>query len=328
MRPFYLFRSRFLTFFLCATWSLFFQSPIHADHSVVTYEFSGGRFGDNLLSYLHAKWFSYEKNLPFLYKPFPYSESLALHDLEIHFRNRKLRKKLHLSPTFKVSSKSWNIFSKVPFFSFCYVCPYFPEDKIEIEEGKFYSFEVDWKNPAFRNMLKKMIRPKNDLNIVKPPKNIISVALHIRDGGGFDQGAYRLEIPLKFPPLSFYIDGLKQVLETYPNKKIYCHIFTDAINPKQILDQIQKNLPLDAPIDFNYRKETNSHDQNVLEDFFSLFEFDILIRPQSNFSVIPSLIKDYALVYSPKKFSSDLSQIYITEACIETNQEQYLRLLQ
>ena len=54
-------------------------------HSAVTYEFSNGRFGDNLLTYFHAKWISYQAGIPLLYKPFPYAEQLVFSATEGKF---------------------------------------------------------------------------------------------------------------------------------------------------------------------------------------------------------------------------------------------------
>src|SRR5579862_7273227 len=84
---------RFIVFFFSLSLSLFASDA-------VTYEFTGGRLGDNLLSYLHAKWISHTRQIPLLYKPFPYSSELCLHDIEIPYT---LDSSLDL-----------------------YVCPYFP----------------------------------------------------------------------------------------------------------------------------------------------------------------------------------------------------------
>ena len=51
----------------------------------VTYTFSGGRFGDNLISYLHAKWVAYRAGVPLLYKPFGYSGMLVMDEEEERF---------------------------------------------------------------------------------------------------------------------------------------------------------------------------------------------------------------------------------------------------
>ncbi|HEV7737800.1 MAG TPA: hypothetical protein VGO47_10580, partial [Chlamydiales bacterium] len=62
-------------YFCIITFSLFLHSLCANPDSTqaITYEFSGGRFGDNLLAYFHAKWVSYKYNIPFFYKEFPYS---------------------------------------------------------------------------------------------------------------------------------------------------------------------------------------------------------------------------------------------------------------
>jgi hypothetical protein len=97
--------------------------------------------------------------------------------------------------------------------------------------------------------------------------------------------------------LSFYIEAINKALEILPERSIYCYVFTDAKDPASLVQQIQKQVRGD--IQFDYRKENNFYNRNVLEDFFSLFAFDVMIRSQSNFSIVPCLLKDYALVISP-----------------------------
>ena len=64
------------------------------------------------------------------------------------------------------------------------------------------------------------------------------------------------------------------------------------------------------------RSSDNSHDTDILEDFFSLSNFDSLIYPQSNFSMIPALIHDFATsctVISGLKMNEMKSHIRIDE---------------
>ena len=42
----------------------------------------GGRLGDNILDYTHAKWISYKWGIPLLFQPFQYSDHFAFHDHE------------------------------------------------------------------------------------------------------------------------------------------------------------------------------------------------------------------------------------------------------
>ena len=68
--------------------ALLFAMTLHAEE-VITYELSDGRFGDNLLSYLHAKWISHEKKIPLLYKPFTFSNELIKGIIGIVLRVKK-----------------------------------------------------------------------------------------------------------------------------------------------------------------------------------------------------------------------------------------------
>ena len=273
--------------------------------AAVTYEFSGGRFGDNLLTYLHAKWLSYHYQIPLIYRPFSYSSELVLDDKEIRESlEDKSRHHIdldHQHPIPLAASSS------------VFVCPYFPEIEWELKRQSYFYFKVDWKNEGFRKIVREMISPKKNLQLVFPPQDVLSVAIHLREGGGYDDEGHKLAHPLKTPPLTFYSDSLIKVLDLFPGQPIYCHIFTDALQPPVLIEKIQHMLPPNAPIVFNYRKENNRHDSNVLEDFFSLLNFDILIRAESNFSIVPSFINDYAVVCFPATYSIQGSLVKIEE---------------
>ena len=86
--------------------------------------------------------------------------------------------------------------------------------------------------------------------------------------------------------------------QLFERKSLYCYLFTDASDPAKYVKEIKQALPSDLPIFLDYRSQGNSHDQHVLEDFFSFFQFDALIYPQSNFSMIPALIHDYTATYT------------------------------
>ncbi len=266
----------------------------------ITYTFSGGRFGDNLIAYLHAKWFSYESDVPLLYKPFPYSSQLALHDCELLFSSADLQyvQQINMLRGVELAGNS-------PYISKLYVCPYFPECQWERENtfgpygGAWSYFDINWKDPGFRAVLKEVLAPKQIGSLVTPPKDTINIAIHLRNGGTYDQGDFALHFLTKFPSLDFYAEGLLQIIALFPNKPLYCYLFTDAVNPGEWAEKIRSRIPPEVPICFDFRAHNNTHDQNILEDFFSLFLFDVLIHPQSNFSLIPPLIHDYAVVYAP-----------------------------
>ena len=182
-------------------------------------------------------------------------------------------------------------------------------------------FQVDWKDPGFRKILQEVVAPKHPRKLTLPPQNTINIAVHFREGGGYDTGNFRLGFLTKFPPLSFYIEGLLEIIELFQGKPLYCYLFSDALNPSQIIEQFKQSIPITTQIVFDCRAENNLHDANVLDDFFSLFHFDVLIHPQSNFSVIPSLIHDYAVTYTPLSGHLQESAVIIDKIKLEINEE-------
>lgn len=277
----------------------------------VTYSFSGGRFGDNLLSYLHTKWIAYQHQVPLLYRPFEYSSELMLSSLE---------KPLLGAEPFE----SWPPSEFNP--SAIYLCPYFPEDLWE--RNRLYQYtcwEVNWKDPAFRKEALAHIAPNHPVDLILPPSGKISIALHFREGGGFDFSIEQW--PVKLPGVDFYVQGLLKVMELTENRPLFCQVFTDARHPYAFIERLQQALPASSPIEFRARRGRNRHNKNVLEDFFSLFHYDILIRPQSNFSIIPSLLHDYAICYYPVNGEQIGKTSIVTETRTEVQQDLLQKIL-
>ena len=73
---------------------IFLSGQVLAKKVYLTYDLPGGRFGDQLLSYMHAKWLSYTYDLTLLYKPFIYSEALMVDDEEKKFSDKKSFRKI------------------------------------------------------------------------------------------------------------------------------------------------------------------------------------------------------------------------------------------
>ncbi len=295
----------------------------------VSYEFSGGRFGDNLLAYLHAKWFAFEHNLPLLYRPFNYSDQLKIHDADRHFSNPP-------SPAYRTPVWRWPMKHSTA-LNVIYMCPYFPDNLREntsIEQAASFveqrNFRIDWENPQFRRMVQELVAPKQPLSLTRPPAGSVSIAMHIRHGGGYDTDDSPYKMPMKLPPVEFYIQGLKTILDLFPDQLIYCYLFTDAQVPEALAHQIFKAFPQVNRLTLDYRRSNNQHNANVLEDFFSLFEFDALIHPLSNFSIVPARIHDYAVTLAPQTFSKDTKNhiVKIMQTDLRINQKRYQELLQ
>ncbi len=270
----------------------------------VTYNYWNTRFGDKLICYLHAKWISYRWGIPLLYKPFDYSSKLVMDREEIPY-----------DPYFidynrDFTIKNLSLFArdiKQHGLATLYAVPYFPEDPFEIEkdpQGWSHAFKVEWKDPGFRKVVQELIAPIDPIETIKPAPERVNVALHFRSGRGFDPDARKSDLPTKFPPFDFYVEGLKKVIELFDSYEISCFIFTDDPEPEKLMKRFQKAIAPDRIL-FNCRSEAGCVQDLVLEDFFSLFNFDILIRGGSNYSMVPSLIHDFALVYSPRSASKN-----------------------
>ncbi|MBM3207809.1 MAG: hypothetical protein FJZ57_04305 [Chlamydiae bacterium] len=277
---------------------LIHQSPPKA---YITYQdLSERRFGDALMTYLHAKWISFVSGAPLAYRPFIFSDRLNLSDLEVHFD--EVTK--FCGPEIKFRKQNY-ILSSLSDHPNLYCVHYFPECRWELQHGVRHNgkpwvdyFNVDWKNPEFRSQIQYLISPKDIQIHHELPTNKLCLALHYRDGGGFDKDIPSLNLPLKFPPVDFYVDGIKNISSAFLNCPIYCFLFTDAADPAKTVEYLKGRLPEGIDIDIEWRKQNNFHNLNVIEDFFSFFQFDAFIYPQSNFSMIPALINQFAATFT------------------------------
>lgn len=305
---------QFFSFLICV--SIFSSGSISA-RSAVTYTFSGGRFGDNLLAYSRAKYIACLYDIPLLYIPFPYSDYLMMHHLEPRWSQEKMSEYKDI-----ISYKDVN--GKIdPDADLLYIIPFFPESVYERNcPINPYLFDVDWDNPKLKKELQKMIKPICALNILQIPSNCITVALHIRIGTGFDMvggKTYDDMIkwhPLKWPPISFYVESLQRILDRFPNQKIYVYIFTDHDNPKELMDYFMQVMPNERMM-FDCRMYDNKHNANVLEDFFSLLQFDCLIRSDSHFSLMAEKIGDYRMLIAPWHAAERNGKMIIDEVIIK-----------
>lgn len=283
-----------------------FSSPLK--DSAITYPLSTGRFADRLLGYLHGKWASYYSGLPLLYKPFTFSDEFALDQLETRW-TEEAERGLAKNVMQGLTTLEAGVLYEVPFFSEC------PDD--ELYNSIKPPFVVDWQDPSFRRVLKQAFAPKKPrMPFLPETETRLTVALHVRRGGGFDVEHPHLLYPLRFAPDSYYIASLRRLVSLFPNQPIYAYIFTDDVNPGQIAGAYAQALA-DLPIQFDCRREGNHYDANIVEDFFAMMEFTCLIRSQSNYSLIPAVIADYKVVIAPTHFTWQLTSDFRIENKID-----------
>jgi hypothetical protein len=279
-------------------------APIQA--GFVTYNFSHGRFGDRLLSYMHAKWISYKYGLTLLYKPFIYSENLMMDSLEQH-----LSKSQRFSRIIEVSSE--DVFKNGIDHNALYVVPYFPESLYELNHFASAYFAVDWSNQKFVKVLNETVRLKMSLLKRVLPTGVITVAMHVRRGGSFEPfSVITKEWSIKAPQEEFYKETLKHLYTTLGEKPLYVFIFTDDQQPEIIAERFTKAFQ-GKRIEFDYRREKNDYNINVLDDFFALTQFDCLIRSDSNFSFCASKLKTYTVEITP---GDDIEEYVIRDVAL------------
>ncbi len=128
------------------------------------------------------------------------------------------------------------------------------------------------------------------------------VAIHLRIGTGVDSISSRKRFPLRCPNMQFYIDQLHIITKMFPTTPLHVHLFTDDPNPPQLAKRFENEFK-NSNITFSYRKVDNKHDKNVLEDFFAMMKFDILIRSGSYFSYYVWRLGEHEIMICPKTVS-------------------------
>ncbi len=287
----------------------------------VTYELSPGRFGDNLMSYYHAKWISYKYGVPLLYKSFIHSEELMISNYE---KSDAFLPQQYFQKTLKLVNPAR--IEKHQDKDVLFFVPYFPESQWEKENcisfagGKWEYFPIDWEDKGFIKELKKIIQPRNPLPRWDFPNDRISVAIHMRKGGYHDTPPTLLSFPLKFLPDSFYYEQLEKICRIVKGKPLYVFLFTDDPDPVRLKQGYEKRFEHEDVL-FDCRRSINHDRIHVIEDFFALSLFDCIIHGESNYALCISLISDYAVQIYPYSFHKEKGQIIIDGIHVKINQQ-------
>ena len=125
--------------------------------------------------------------------------------------------------------------------------------------------------------------------------------MHYRSqNNGFDSKEIVEKMPSKFPPDSFYLTGINEVAKIIINKPLFIYIFTDDPEPKKIRDKFYNQLSKKiSNFIIECRTSKNHYDLNVLEDFFSMVQFDSIIYPISAYSCCAATISRPIIEVTP-----------------------------
>ena len=296
------------------------QASTLGRHAVTTGN-NRGRLGNWLVEYTKAQWFCHEYGYTFLYKPFPHSSLFALHDKEQKFTlalGKTYKRRVLIDTANRMTRDAKNNTSTL------YTARIFTNMKI----GKnpiVYSKE-------FRDHLRERLAPRHELELVTPPADCKSVALHVRTGGNavhlhtkrgdrpirtqdkndprvpkgiriITDKSLKKSFPYKFAPVCAYVEPCKKIRALFPNETIYCYIFTDDENPQAIARELEQRVACEN-MTFAYRANDNAHNKNIIEDLHSMAHFDILVRGEaSTFPMMSEIIGDHELVISLRKYA-------------------------
>ncbi|MCI5052056.1 MAG: hypothetical protein MRY21_02835 [Simkaniaceae bacterium] len=285
-----------------------------------------GRLGDQLILIAKASWLAYKYNGHFLLKRHKLLEAFDF----------------HLAPTPELSSYHFYSLSRhkkdFPKLGGLYrvsMAYRHPDWKMRNEVAQFKGL-ID--NPEFLDHFRKLFRPNVAPKPLDIPSDCVTVAVHIRKGGGvdspllskqyYDQSAFdlstlqRLKIsfkevdlgePLKFPPEQYYVDQICRLSAHLHHAPLYIHIFTDDLVPDQLLKRLRSAVNLDN-ITWAVREEECGPKRHVIDDLYAMTQFDCLIRSGSNFAQVAHLLKDYRVVIYP------LSSGWIGRSCLVIDQ--------
>ncbi len=275
----------------------------------ITHQPGQGRLGDHILEYCIAKWIAWKFDLPFLYTSFAHSDLLMLDTLETrvpkdaksHFKYvRSIMTEKDL-----VTRAKGNILFVSNLKFTCNTLKGF---------GDLYRYIIN--NHAFKQELITMIRPVKHISPIEFPPDTISIAVHVRKGGGFDhpllseqinmkpafarRGLYAdQQYPRRFLPDQYYINQIIKLSKMFDHHPLFIHIFTDDQNPQSIVNTFKEKINRPNTI-FSCRTHGNKYDKNIVEDLLAMTQFDCLIRPASSFSKVAQLLGNHKVIVYPQ----------------------------
>ena len=277
----------------------FTSNWIPANHAI-SYE-GGSRFGDRVLGYFQARYLSFATGIDFLYRPFPYSQYVTI-DYQAKPYDQCARQYRHV---FHIRS------AETLFEFFCkvrnpetpptlFIVDYFPTElgEWDIDQSRSVAFDIPWEDSNFKNYLKQTLSPRIPIPDFRQP-GCLNVATHVRTLSGDDTAETVLGVfPLKFPPLDYQKNQIKRVYEWNLRQPMHVFIFSDSKNPIQLVEDFRQTFN-GYNISFNIQIVERPDLNNVIQDFFAMQKFDVLIATQSNFSLMAAHMGSFDMTIIP-----------------------------
>ena len=260
-----MFKKNILPFFIGTC--IFYNATLSNPQKSAIINLRCRRLGDNLDGICKAEWLSYKYKIPYYYQPCNYSDQFKLHDIKKHIPASHFIKTFAHQTGLANSSDTIDLNTKTLYVA-------------SVNSG----IDIDWNDIKFVDTIKPLFQPRHTQALIATvPETKISIALHIRTGGGFDKIEAKKKYALRFPDFDYYITQLYRIIDIFPNDALHAHIFTDDENPPSLMRLFTQEFR-NIEITFSCREKNNRHDKNVMEDFFAMMDFDVLIRSGSMYS--------------------------------------------
>jgi hypothetical protein len=297
-------------------------------------------FGDHLLLLLKTLWISRKYGIRYVY-----SENYWLNELTINDEIQS--KKFYPKICIPLNERDIRLIRPHTFIEMPYLFQ-IGEYTNTVDLHDWHEIRGDYN---FIDFFRKKTTLKNPtkFNLIYPPKDIPSVAIHVRLyeaawGQLFSRqilndpdsrfkilekndplGVYADKaFPLKFPPLQYYIDSIKYLIDNFiVEDSVYIYIFTDHPCPEIVVNEIKKHVFSEKEIIFDCRRSINygkNQKNRTYSDFYSLLNFDYLIRSgHSNFSQLAQILKDYKAVIFSTGYRWENDFLRMTNIHVEVN---------
>lgn len=295
-------------------------TTLQTNSCAITFQKNPGRLGDQILNYCKHKWLAHKYNLDLYVPDFNYKSVFTLSKHEKSAKELDRDKYMH-SVKIKADTdirprKSQDIVYIGQFYLMI-------DNIADKYKWSDHLFGLTIINPAFGDKIRDMLKLRVEFPDLSTPSDCISVAIHIRKGGGFDNplasALYRDQAniptkikkgsqfadraaPFKFPPEQFYLDQLLNLYEHLNRQSLYVYIFTDDKKPKEIANRLRERVPF-KNIHFDYRPSGNAHNKNVIEDIYAMSRCDYLIRSKSHFPWISQMMGQHKGIIYPASYA-------------------------
>ena len=290
----------------------------------ITYQ-GGDRFGDRMLVYAQARYLSYLTSVPFLYRPFIYSDQVTI-DCEARLFDQ-CQKEYQRTITVDSSASLvdfLHVIDNPQAAPTLFIIDYFPSDISEWDLARTMKvlLDIPWQDKGFHTYLQKVASPRIAIPNFRK-EGVLNVADHVRTLSGNDTAdTSSTTLPLKHPNLAYHKNQIRRIYHLNQQKPMHVFIFSDTKNPAELVKDFRQTFA-GTHIEFGIQMLENADTNYAVQDFFAMQQFDVLIVTQSNFSMMASRIGEFDAVISPVHVRGTYPNVQVDRIKLMTKQSNW-----